>query len=48
MTERTILYGVLTVVVLSMLATVLPRVTPSLIALGILGLAARVVWFYTH
>jgi hypothetical protein len=47
-TERTILYGVLAVVVLSMLATVLPRITPSLIAIGLFGLVARAVWFYTR
>lgn len=48
MIERTIFYGVLLVVGLSMLAAVLPRVTPSLIALGVLVLLARVVWFYTR
>jgi hypothetical protein len=48
MIERTILYGVLTVVGLSMLATVLPRITPSLIALGLLVLLGRVAWFYTR
>ena len=43
-----ILYGALLVVGLSMLAAVLPRLTPSVIALGLLALIARVVWFYTR
>jgi hypothetical protein len=46
--ERTILTAIVIVVTLSMLAAVLPRVTPSLSALGVLVLVARVVWFYTR
>ena len=48
MIERAVLYGVVTVVVLSMLAAVLPRITPSLVALGVLVLIGRIVWFYTR
>ena len=48
MIERIVLYGAAAVVVLSMLAAVLPRITPSLIALGLVALVARVVWFYTR
>jgi hypothetical protein len=48
MIERLVIYGAVAVVVLSMLAAVLPRLTPSVIALGLLALIARVVWFYTR
>jgi hypothetical protein len=48
MIERTILTAIVVVVTLSMLAAVLPRITPSLVALGVLALIARVVWFYTR
>jgi hypothetical protein len=46
--ERMVLYGALLVVGLSVLASVLPGITPSLVALGVLVLIARVVWFYTR
>jgi len=45
--ERVIVTGVVVVVTLSMLAAVLPRLTPSLVALGVLVLIARVIWWYT-
>lgn len=47
MIERVIVTGVVVVVTLSMLAAVLPRLTPSLVALGVLVLIARVIWWYT-
>jgi len=46
--ERAVVTGIVVVVTLSMLAAVLPRVTPSLVALGVLVLLGRVVWFYTR
>lgn len=48
MIERIVIAGVVIVVTFSMLAAVLPRVTPSLVALGVLVLLARLVWFYTR
>lgn len=48
MIERAVVTGIVVVVTLSMLAAVLPRVTPSLVALGVLVLLGRVVWFYTR
>ncbi len=48
MIERLVTAGVVTVVAVSMLATVLPRVTPSLLALGLLVLLGRLAWFYTR
>lgn len=48
MIERTIVVAIVIVVALSMLATVLPRLTPSLVALGMLVLIARLVWWYTR
>jgi hypothetical protein len=46
--ERLVIYGALAVVVLTILASALPRITPSLIALGLLVLLGRVVWWYTQ
>jgi hypothetical protein len=46
--ERTIVIAIVVVIVLSMLASVLPRVTSSLVALGVVALVARVVWWYTR
>jgi hypothetical protein len=41
--------GVLgTLVTLIVLACVLPVITPYLVALGLLVIVARVVWFYTN
>jgi hypothetical protein len=41
--------GVLgTLVTLVVLACVLPVITPYLIALGLLVIVVRVVWFYTN
>jgi hypothetical protein len=48
MIERTIAAGVVIVVAASMLASILPRITPSLLELGVVVLVARVVWFYTR
>ena len=47
MIERLVFYGVLAVVVLSMLAAVLPRITPSLIALALVDVIVRFLWNYT-
>jgi hypothetical protein len=48
MIERAVVTCMVVVVVLSMLRAVLPRVTPSLVALGVLVLLGRAVWFYTR
>ncbi|HYM46567.1 MAG TPA: hypothetical protein VES65_10485 [Solirubrobacteraceae bacterium] len=48
MIERALIYLVAFVVVIAVLAAALPRVTLSLVALGVLALLARVVWFYTR
>jgi hypothetical protein len=47
MIERIVLYSVLAVVVLSMLAAVLPRITPSLVMLALVAVIVRLVWSYT-
>lgn len=47
MIERTILTAIVIVLALSMVAAVLPRVTPSLVALGMLALVGRVIWWRT-
>ncbi len=46
--ERVVGLAVVTVVVLNALASVLPRITPSLTVLGVLVLIGRAVWFYTR
>jgi hypothetical protein len=46
--QKFITAGIVVVVVLSMLVAVLPRITPSLVALGLLVLVARVVWRQTQ
>jgi hypothetical protein len=46
--ERIFIYLIATVVLTSILAADLPRVTPSLVALGVLGLVARAVWLFTR
>jgi len=46
--ERLIIHGALAVVVVTLVASVLPRLVPSLVALGLLVLLGRVVWFYTR
>ncbi len=48
MLERLVLYLIAVVVLAGVLAADLPRITPSLIALGILILLGRAVWFYTR
>jgi hypothetical protein len=48
MLERAVVLGIVTVVVMSVFASILPRITPSLIALGVLVLVGRAVWFYTR
>lgn len=48
MLERAVVFGIVAVVLMSALASVLPRITPSLVALGVLGLVARAVWWYTR
>jgi hypothetical protein len=37
-----------TILTLIVLACVLPVITPYLVALGLLALIGRVVWFYTN
>lgn len=46
--ERIVGLAVVTVVLLNALASVLPRITPSLAVLGVLVLIGRAVWFYTR
>jgi predicted membrane channel-forming protein YqfA (hemolysin III family) len=48
MLERSVVLGIMAVVVMSALASTLPRITPSLAVLGLLALIARVVCFYTR
>jgi hypothetical protein len=48
MFDRAIILVIVAVVILSALASTLPRITPSLVALGLLALIARLVWFYTR
>lgn len=48
MLERAVVYLIALVVLVAVLAADLPRVTPSLIALGVLVCVGRVVWFYTR
>jgi len=45
--ERTLICLLATVVLISLVAAYLPRITPSLIALGIVAAVLRIVWFYT-
>ncbi len=46
--ERIVGLTVVVVVLLNVLASVLPRITPSLAVLGVLVLIGRAVWFYTR
>jgi hypothetical protein len=46
--ERALVYLVAAVVLMGLLASVLPRITPSLVALGLLILVGRLVWWYTR
>jgi hypothetical protein len=48
MLERAVVSGILAVVLLGALASALPRLTPSLVVLGVLVLIGRVVWWYTR
>jgi hypothetical protein len=48
MLERAVVLGIVAMVIMSVLASTLPRITPSLTALGLLALIARLVWFYTR
>jgi hypothetical protein len=48
MIERAVIYLITAVVLMSLLASVLPRITPSLVALGLLILVGRLVWWYTR
>ena len=47
MLERLVIYLIAVVVVAGVLAADLPRITPSLVALGVLVLVGRLVWWYT-
>ena len=48
MIERALIYLIAAVVLMGLLASVLPRITPSLVALGLLILVGRLVWWYTR
>ena len=48
MLERAVILGIVAVVLMGALASVLPRITPSLIALGVLAFIGRVVRWYTR
>jgi len=48
MLERAVVIGAVAVMVLDVIASILPRITPSLIAFGIFVLVGRAVWFYTR
>ena len=48
MLERLFLYLIAAVALVSVLAAYLPRVAPSLVALGLLVLVGRVVWWHTR
>lgn len=48
MLERVIVVLIAVVVIAGVLASVLPRITPSLIALGLLVLIGRWVWWRTR
>lgn len=48
MLEQAIIYLIAFVVFFAVLAADLPRVTPSLVVLGVLVCVGRVVWFYTR
>lgn len=48
MIERAVIYLIAAVVLIGVLSSVLPRATPFLVALGMLVLVARIVWFYTR
>jgi hypothetical protein len=48
MLERAVILVIVAVVLMSALAATLPRITPSLIAMGVLVLIGRAVWFYTR
>lgn len=48
MIEKAIVAGIVIVVALSMLATVLPRIAPSLVALALVAAVLRAVWWYTR
>jgi hypothetical protein len=48
MIERVVVYLIVTVVLLSVAASYLPRVASSLVALGLIACIARLVWWYTR
>lgn len=48
MLERAVVSGIVAVVLMGALASALPRLTPSLVVLGVLVLIGRFVWFYTR
>lgn len=48
MLERLVVYLIAVVVLAGVLAADLPRVTPSLVVLGVLVLIGRYVWWYTR
>ncbi len=48
MLERLVIYLIAVVVLAGVLAADLPSITPSLVALGVLVLLGRLVWWYTR
>ena len=46
--ERIVGGVILLVVGLGSLATILPRLLPSLIAVGVLAIVARLAWYFTR
>jgi hypothetical protein len=48
MLERAVIGGIVVVVLVSALASALPRITPSLAVLAVLVIVGRVVWWYTR
>ncbi len=48
MIERAVVLGIVAVIVLDVIASILPRITPSLIALGVFVLVGRAVWYFTR
>jgi hypothetical protein len=46
--ERAILHSVAAVVVITMLAAVLPKLTTSIVALSLVAMIGRCVWWLTR
>jgi hypothetical protein len=46
--ERIVVYGVLTVIAVSMVAAVLPKILPAVTALFVFAVVGRYVWWHTR